>query len=184
MQSLTLLAPFPGWLSGLADVPDPVFAEGMMGDGVAIDPLDGVVAAPCDGSVVIVAPTGHSVTLRSADRAEILIHIGVETVGIGRDAFDVHVADGQAVKAGDPLISFDMEKVGLLAKSLVTPVLLTSETGFKFTPAPTGAMVERGQPIGTVTATAASQAPSVAPGSKSSAEATVALQHGIHARPA
>jgi phosphocarrier protein FPr/phosphocarrier protein len=184
MQSLTLVAPFPGWLSGLADVPDPVFAEGMMGDGVAIDPLDGTVSAPCDGTIVLVAPTGHSVTLRSADGAEILIHIGVETVGIGRDAFDVHVADGQAVKAGDPLITFDMERVGLEAKSLVTPVLLTNETGFKFTPAPTGAMVERGQPIGTITATAAIQVASAATGSKSSTEATVALQHGIHARPA
>src|SRR5688500_9906262 len=145
MHSLTLVAPFPGWLSGLADVPDPVFAEGMMGDGVAIDPLDGVVAAPCDGTIILVAPTGHSVTLRSADGAEPLIPIGVEPVGIGRDAFAVHVADGQSVKAGDPLITFDMERVGLEAKSLVTPVLLTNETGFEFIAAPIGAMVERGQ---------------------------------------
>ena len=65
MQSLTLVAPFPGWLSGLADVPDPVFAERMMGDGAAIDPLDGVLCAPCDGTIVLVAPTGHSVTLRA-----------------------------------------------------------------------------------------------------------------------
>ena len=106
MNSLTLVAPFPGWLSGLADVPDPVFAEGMMGDGAAIDPLDGVVCAPCDGTIVLVAPTGHSVTLQSGGGAEILIHIGVETVGIGRDAFDVHVAVGQAVNSGDPLITF------------------------------------------------------------------------------
>ena len=184
MQPLTLVAPFPGWLSGLADVPDPVFAEGMMGDGVAIDPLDGVVCAPCDGTIILVAPTGHSVTLRSGDGAELLIHIGVETVGIGRDAFDVHVADGQAVKAGAPLISFDLERVGLEAKSLVTPVLMTNETGFQFTPAPIGVMIERGQPIGTISATAASQAQSAAPGRKSSGEAVVALQHGIHARPA
>ncbi len=185
MNSLTLLAPFPGWLSGLADVPDPVFAEGMMGDGVAIDPLDGTVTAPCDGSIVLVAPTGHSVTLGAAGGAEILIHIGVETVGIGRDAFDVHVADGQAVKAGDPLITFDMERVGLEAKSLVTPVLLTNETGFEFVPAATGAMVERGQPIGTVSVTAAaSAATATVSGSKCSTEAIVALEHGIHARPA
>ena len=184
MQSLTLVAPFPGWLSSLADVPDPVFADRMMGDGAAIDPLDGVVCAPCDGTIILVAPTGHSVTLRSAGGAELLIHIGVETVGIGRDAFDVHVADGQAVKAGDPLITFDMDQVGLQAKSLITPVLLTNETGFEFTPARTGAMVERGQPIGTVTATAASQAPGAATGSKSSTEAIVGLEHGIHARPA
>ena len=184
MQSLTLVAPFPGWLSGLADVPDPVFAEGMMGDGIAIDPLDGLVAAPCDGTVLLVAPTGHSVTLRSPDGAELLIHIGVETVGIGRDAFDVHVADGQAVKAGDPLITFDMSVVGLQAKSLVTPVLLTNESGFEFTPAATGTLVERGQPIGTITETTASPAASDASGSKCSTEAIVALEHGIHARPA
>src|SRR5687768_13705203 len=172
MHSLTLLAPFPGWLSSLADVPDPVFAEGMMGDGVAIDPLDGVVAAPCDGTILLVAPTGHSVTLLAAGGAELLIHIGVETVGIGRDAFEVHVADGQAVKAGDPLITFDMNVVGLQAKSLATPVLLTNETGFEFKAAQAGTMVERGQPIGTVTATASSQAASVASGHKCSAEAT------------
>ena len=184
MHSLTLVAPFPGWLSSLADVPDPVFAEGMMGDGVAIDPLDGTVNAPCDGTILLVAPTGHSVTLRSPGGAELLIHIGVETVGIGRDAFQVHVADGQAVRAGEPLITFDMDSVGLQAKSLVTPVLLTNETGFEFTPATTGALVERGQLIGTVTATAASKAASPAIGSKSSAEAILGLEHGIHARPA
>lgn len=184
MNSLTLVAPFPGWLSGLAEVPDSVFAEGMMGDGAAIDPLDGLVCAPCDGTIALIAATGHSVTLRSAGGAEILIHIGVETVGIGREAFDVHVTDGQAVKAGDPLITFDMERVGLEAKSLVTPVLLTNESGFEFTSAGVGRMVERGQPIGTVNATAA-DAPSTAQGgTQCTTEAIVRLDHGIHARPA
>jgi hypothetical protein len=85
---------------------------------------------------------------------------------------------GEGSKAGDPLITFDMDVVALKAKSLVTPVLLTNETGFEFKAAQIGVMVERGQPIGTVTATADIQAASTEPGTKSLVEATVALQHG------
>lgn len=188
MKPTTLLAPMPGWLGSLAEVPDPVFAEGMMGSGVAIDPLEGMVSAPCDGTVILVAPTGHSITLRSAQGAELMIHIGLETVALGAGAFQPLVRDGQAVKAGDPLVAFDLDAVGLRAKSLVTPILLTSESGFEFVPANTGALVQRKAPIGTIRATAVSDAGAdVAPAEQDaqhSATVRVSLVHGVHARPA
>src|SRR5262245_18561635 len=75
--SLTLKAPLSGWVMPLAEVPDPVFADGMMGEGVAIDPTDDLLRAPCDGEIVSVATTAHAVTLRAANGAELLLHVGI-----------------------------------------------------------------------------------------------------------
>ncbi len=94
-----LHAPMAGWALDLAQVPDPVFAERMMGEGFAIDPLDGVIRAPCDATVIAVAPTRHSVTLKLANGAELLIHVGLETVALAGDGFTARVRDGDAVDA-------------------------------------------------------------------------------------
>ena len=83
MTAIVVHAPVSGWASSLDEVPDAVLAGRMIGDGIAIDPLAGEVLAPCDGVVVLVAPTAHAVTLRAANGAEILIHIGLETVALG-----------------------------------------------------------------------------------------------------
>src|SRR5205085_1307592 len=122
---VVLHAPLSGWLCGLEEVPDEVFAGGMMGDGIAIDPLDGELVAPCDGVVAVIAPTAHAVTVRAPNGAEILLHIGVDTVGL--EGFTAHVTAGQKVRLGDRLISFDLDAVALAAKSVVTPILVTGE---------------------------------------------------------
>src|ERR1051326_5134564 len=86
MTAVRLVAPLAGWLMSVRDVPDPVFAEEMMGVGFAIDPVDGTVTAPCDAEVLLVAETQHSVTLRTDSGAELLIHIGLETVTLRTDS--------------------------------------------------------------------------------------------------
>ena len=115
---IVLRAPMAGWAMPLDAAPDPVFAERMMGDGFAIDPLDGVIRAPCDATVIAVAPTRHSVTLRLANGAELLIHVGLDTVALAGAGFTAKVADGEAVTLGQPLLEIDLDAVALRAKSL------------------------------------------------------------------
>lgn len=123
MAKLTLLAPLTGRLVPLAEVPDEAFAEGMMGEGAAIDPAVGEVRAPIDGEVTMVFPTGHAVALTTAEGAEILIHCGVDSSQTG--VFQLKVAAGQHVKAGDLLLTFDLAGLKAKAKSQLTPVILT-----------------------------------------------------------
>src|SRR5919112_609181 len=99
MSEIVLLAPFAGWLTPLAEVPDPVFAERMMGDGVAVDPLDSVLQAPADGTIISIPDTAHAATLRLENGAEVLIHIGLETVALGGAGFRALVSAGDKVKA-------------------------------------------------------------------------------------
>ena len=182
---LVLYAPLAGWLSRLDDVPDEVFATGMMGAGLAIEPLSSDLRAPCDGEIVLVAPTAHAVTLRSSTGAEILLHIGLETVALGGDGFTAHVSAGQKVRLGETLISFDMDRVALGAKSLVTPMVVTNSEAFELEPSSLDRLVEAGEPIGALRPKD-EEANSGASGLSitDSKEVVVPLAHGIHARPA
>jgi phosphocarrier protein FPr/phosphocarrier protein len=129
-SKIILVSPLQGWSAPLEETPDPVFAGRMMGDGVAIDPTGGTLHAPCDGTLIVVAGSKHAVTIRAENGAEILLHVGIDTVGLGGEGFELHVRQGQKVKAGDRLISFDLELLAQRAKSLVTPVLITDSTGY------------------------------------------------------
>jgi multiphosphoryl transfer protein len=129
-SKLILLSPLQGWSAPLAEAPDAVFAGQMMGDGVAIDPIGGVLHAPCDGILVVVPTSKHAVTLRADNGAEILLHVGIDTVGLGGEGFELHVREGQRVRAGDRLISFDLDLLARRAKSLLTPVIVTDTMGF------------------------------------------------------
>ncbi|MCA0357759.1 MAG: PTS glucose transporter subunit IIA, partial [Proteobacteria bacterium] len=91
MSNLVLTAPLKGWVSSLDETPDAVFAERMLGDGLAIDPLGSVLHAPCDGVVVSVHRARHAVTLRAGNGAEILMHVGLETVALNGEGFEVFV---------------------------------------------------------------------------------------------
>lgn len=181
---MTLGAPIAGWLMSVREVPDPVFAEEMMGTGIAIDPTEGTLVAPCDAEVLLVAPTGHSVTLRTDEGAEILLHIGLETVALQGRGFEAHVRDGDRVSAGDPLISFDLDSVGLEAKSLVTPILLTNGDTFRLIPGALNRLVEVGSPIAFIEGGERQARTLSADGGSHRVEATVGFEHGLHARPA
>jgi glucose-specific phosphotransferase system IIA component len=94
VSNLVLSSPLKGWIAPLDETPDAVFAERMLGDGLAIDPLGSTLHAPCDARVIAVHGTRHAVTLRADNGAEILMHVGLETVGLGGEGFEVHVKDG------------------------------------------------------------------------------------------
>ncbi|WP_161950587.1 PTS glucose transporter subunit IIA, partial [Streptococcus suis] len=87
---------------------DPVFASGVMGQGVLIDPSEGILVAPIDGEVSVLFPTNHAVGITAANGVELLMHIGMDTVGLEGKGFTAHVNQGDKVKAGDKLISFDI----------------------------------------------------------------------------
>lgn len=103
-----IYAPCKGRVVPLAEVPDPVFADKVLGDGFAVIPADGRIYAPADGEVAMVFDTLHAVTLTSTQGAEILIHIGLDTVTLKGEPFKAHVAAGDKVKKGDLLIEADL----------------------------------------------------------------------------
>lgn len=182
--ALALGAPLAGWLMPLAEVPDPVFAEAMLGEGVAIDPVAGCLYAPCDGEVTVLQPTGHAVTLRAGDGIELLMHIGIDTVALGGAGFDPQVQVGDRVRRGEPLIRFDLDAVVCGAPSAVTPVLLIRQDGVAISDCHAGGLVAPGDPIFTVTRAAPIAEAVAAEGPLFAREVLVPLAHGIHARPA
>ncbi len=123
--TLTLLAPVSGVIVPLDEVPDPVFAQRLAGDGVSIDPLSDVVVAPCDALVRQVHRAGHAVTLDVAG-LEIVIHVGLDTVLLQGEGFHPVVKGGQQVRAGDVLLRFDADLVARRARSLLTEILVTN----------------------------------------------------------
>jgi len=185
VSDLILLSPLDGWAASLDETPDPVFADRMLGDGVAIDPTGGVLVAPCDGVVIGVQRTRHAVTLRAANGAEILMHIGLETVGLDGEGFTAHVADGQAVKTGERLISFDLDVVARRAKSLITPIVITNGDDFAIADLVQNRLVKMGEPIMTLRgAGAAETTVGTGSGAAVTRDIVVPLLHGVHARPA
>ncbi len=178
-----LHAPMAGWAIPLGDVPDPVFAQRMMGEGLAIEPLDGVVRSPCDATVIAVAPTRHSVTLRLANAAEVLIHVGIDTVTLAGEGFAANVRDGDAVIQGQPLLTVDLDRVARAGKSLATPITVTSD-GCTVTLLTDGTSVASGDPIADV-GSARGEVSAIRIG-EDTARCTirVPLANGIHARPA
>jgi phosphoenolpyruvate-protein phosphotransferase len=183
-DTIVLAAPFSGWVCALEEVPDPVFAGKMMGDGLAIEPLEGVVRAPAAGTVLTVAPTGHAVTLRLDNGAELLIHVGVDTVALGGHGFEARVAPAMRVAEGDLLIAFDLDAVAAGARTLLTPIVIANH-GYQFAPDAFDRAVDAGAPVARVVRT---EAPDIvrSAASQERAERTVRVDavHGIHARPA
>jgi phosphocarrier protein FPr/phosphocarrier protein len=183
--SLALVAPLNGWSAPLAEVPDAVFSGRMMGDGIAIDPTDGKVTAPCDGKIMHLHHARHAVTLKSLFGAEILIHVGLETVALHGDGFTMHVIEGQMVKAGDLLLTFDLDLIARQAKSLITPIIVTNGEEFAIDQRREGQIVAAGQPLLTLRRlTPHSSLAETAPQHEVSRKVIVPLAHGIHARPA
>jgi phosphocarrier protein FPr len=125
-QSLILKAPMNGLIYDLSDVPDPVFAQKMVGDGISIDPTSNVLTAPCDGEIIQLHPSHHAVTLRSPEGIEILMHIGLDTVMLRGEGFEPLVKAGQMVSHGEPLIRFCADTVALKARSLMTEIIITN----------------------------------------------------------
>jgi multiphosphoryl transfer protein len=181
---MSLAAPLTGWLMSIREVPDPVFSEGLMGEGFAVDPVEGRVSAPCAGLVLQVASTKHSITLRTDEGAEILIHVGLETVALGGEGFETHVREGDPVRPGDLLITFDMDAVGLKAKSLASPVVLTNTDEFRLALHSVDRLVAPGETIGVIESLSTRSVKTLPYGDAMTLECVVGFEHGLHARPA
>lgn len=121
-----IMSPLNGEAVPLSEVPDPTFAQEMLGKGIAIRPSGNTVCSPVDGKVTMIFPTRHAVGLESEDGAELLIHIGLDTVQLEGKYFTAAVCDGQKVKKGDPLITCDLEKIAEAGYQTITPVIVTN----------------------------------------------------------
>jgi phosphocarrier protein FPr len=126
MPRLKVVAPLSGQVWPLERIPDPVFAQKMVGDGLSIDPTDALLVAACDGKVATLHAAGHAVTLVTAEGLEVLMHIGIDTVALKGEGFKARVKVGDQVKAGDPLIEFDLDFLATHAKSLLTQIVVTN----------------------------------------------------------
>lgn len=125
----TVFSPLTGELKSLKDVNDPTFSEEILGKGIAILPKEGIVYAPFDGVVSALFDTKHAIGLTDNQGMELLIHVGLETVNLGGTHFEVHISQGDLVKKGDPLITFDLQEIQK-THDVITPVLITNADDF------------------------------------------------------
>ena len=125
-----LCAPVAGNAVPVSQVPDPTFAEEMLGKGIAIEPSEGKVYAPCDATVDMMFETGHAVSLVADFGAEVLIHVGLDTVTLKGKHFKVHASNGQKVKKGDLLIEFDTEAIKAEGFNIITPMLVCNSDNY------------------------------------------------------
>lgn len=210
---VTLVSPLKGIVMPLTEVPDPVFAQRALGDGIALDPLEGTLRAPISGEVIQCARTRHAYTLRNKEGIEVLVHLGLDTVALDGRGIDCCVVQGQSVEAGTVLCHFNMDQLAADATSLITPLVILEAEGWCLEPQrpETGNPVESGEALLTLhresaeacsTTGSHSSGPDVAHSIEPDAahsiepdaarcaavrleqELTVALETGLHARPA
>ncbi|WP_216830477.1 PTS sugar transporter subunit IIA [Alkalihalobacterium elongatum] len=121
-----LHSPMNGTYVKVEDVPDPTFAQKMIGDGFAVEPSNGEVVSPVEGEIIQVFPTKHAIGIRSLSGAEVLIHIGIETVNMKGEGFEVFVKEGDKVQVGTKLVEFSLELIKEKAASTITPIVITN----------------------------------------------------------
>ena len=130
VEKEVLASPVKGKVMPLNKVEDAAFSEGALGKGIAVEPTEGKVVAPCDGTIMTLFPTKHAIGIVSDNGCEILIHIGMDTVQLEGKYFDAHVKQGDKVKKGDVLVTFDMDAIKNEGYSLVTPVIITNTADY------------------------------------------------------
>lgn len=125
-RKLSIYAPVDGEILSLEQVPDPIFSDKMLGEGLAIMPIKGHIHAPINGTVMHVAQTKHAIGLRSKDGTELLIHIGLETVSLKGKGFTVLVKEGDIVSVGQLIVAVDWDFIEANTKSIITPIVITN----------------------------------------------------------
>ena len=125
-NKVQVFSPLSGQVIPLEQVPDPVFSQKMMGEGVAIMPTGGDVVAPIDGTVVLVSKTKHAIGIRTKDETEVLIHVGLETVTLKGEGFTVFVNEGDIVSSGQKLMEVDWDFIKDKVPSIITPIVITN----------------------------------------------------------
>ena len=130
MTESVLGAHMNGTVVALSEVADEAFASGALGLGIAIEPTEGKLCAPADGTIDMVFDTRHAVGMTTAAGTELLLHIGIDTVKLGGQHFTAHVQPGQAVKKGELLVSFDMEAIRAAGFPLTTPMIVCNSDDY------------------------------------------------------
>lgn len=125
-NKVILYKPVPGKVIDITEAPDEVFSQKYLGDGVAVIPEGNVVVAPCDGTILHIANSLHAVAVGTEEGLQVLIHIGLDTVLLKGEGFTGFVKNGDKVKKGDKLVSFDRNYIEAQGKSLITPVVITN----------------------------------------------------------
>lgn len=143
-KNYKLVAPVDGKVVDLSQVPDQVFAEKMAGEGVAIETTGDTIVAPADGKVSMIFKTNHAFGITLSNGAEILVHIGLDTVALEGAGFERIAQEGQEVKAGDVIIKINREEITSKGYSLITPVLVTNPDIFKDIEGNIGTIVKAG----------------------------------------
>lgn len=131
VKTVQLVSPLAGKVKSLSQATDPVFSSGVMGQGVVIEPSQGELVSPVNGTVTVLFPTKHAVGIVSEEGVELLMHIGMDTVSLDGQGFEAHVAQGDKVKAGQKLITFDMEAIQGAGLVTETPVIVTNQDDFQ-----------------------------------------------------
>ena len=126
VEKIQILSPADGTVKDITEVPDPTFADKVLGDGAAVIPADGKIYAPADGTVVNIMDTGHGIMFQTAQGVELLIHIGLETVNLKGKYFTAHTENGAQVKAGDLLVEFDLDAIVKEGYDPITPIVVTN----------------------------------------------------------
>ncbi|MBC3105899.1 PTS glucose transporter subunit IIA [Staphylococcus haemolyticus] len=125
-KEIEIYAPLTGEYINIENIPDPVFAQKMMGEGFGINPTEGEVVSPIEGKVDNVFPTKHAIGLKADNGLEILVHIGLDTVQLDGQGFEILVSSGDTVQVGDPLLKFDLEYIRNNAKDVISPIIITN----------------------------------------------------------
>lgn len=147
LQNEVLTSPLTGNIVPLPNVPDEVFASGVMGKGIAVEPTVGKVFAPADAEVTTMFPTGHAIGLKTNKGAEILIHVGMDTVKLDGKGFKTHVAQGDRVKKGQLLIEFDIDFIKKNNLPVITPVLVTNTAAYQKVEPVDGKTIKNGEKL-------------------------------------
>jgi phosphocarrier protein FPr len=185
MPRIKIISPLSGAVWPLERVPDPVFAQKMVGDGLSIDPVDALLVACCDGEVVSIHAAGHAVNLRTSEGLELLMHIGIDTVTLKGQGFQPRVKAGDKVRAGDPLIAFELDLLATQSKSLLTQIIVTNTEQVKSWERASGVVAAGKDTLFTVDFEMEESAAN-ADGAKTITSESIVIPNptGLHARPA
>lgn len=146
-KEIEIGAPVKGKAVPISQVSDPTFGEEILGKGVAIQPADGKIYAPADGTIEMLFDTKHAVSMTTTEGVELLVHIGLDTVALKGEHFTAHKGNGDAVKKGDLLISVDLEAVKAAGYDVITPMVVCNTSDYQTVEAVTGSDVNPGDTV-------------------------------------
>ncbi len=149
-EGTVIKAPLTGEIVPIEDVPDPVFADKVVGDGIAINPTGNRMVAPCDGTIGKIFETNHAFSMETASGVELFVHFGIDTVELKGEGFKRVASEGQDIKAGETVIEVDLEFLREKAKSIITPVVISNMDDVASLEKATGSVAEGNDALLTV----------------------------------